>query len=105
MRRRHYANSSAQKLWKCWKRSSIQEKNMKHYLNDEQMVRDRMGEITRMVERRRLARLTQVYQPGLGAHVLASLGGWMVAEGTRLTKRYEEANRDVDRRGTKKAAL
>jgi hypothetical protein len=61
---------------------------MKHYLSDTQIVHDRMRDITRTVEAHRLARLAQVYRPGVAGRILAGLGGWMVNEGTRLKMRY-----------------
>jgi len=73
---------------------------MKHYLTDTQIVRDRMRELRQAADNDRLVQLTQVYRPGLGGRLLAGLGGWMIARGTRLKARYE-AEMELNRHDAK----
>lgn len=63
---------------------------MKHYLVDKQIVNDRMRQYMQNADKARLAQMAQVYRPSLGGRILAGLGGWMIAGGTRLKARYAE---------------
>lgn len=63
---------------------------MKSYQNDTQIVRDRQRQFMRAADNHRLIQMAQVYRPGIAGRVLAGLGGWMIASGTRLRQRYAE---------------
>jgi len=77
---------------------------MKHYLIDRQIVRDRMRQLRQAADNERLAHLTQVYRPGLGGRLLAGLGSWMIAGGTRLKARYE-TEMELNRQDAKSTQL
>jgi hypothetical protein len=63
---------------------------MKSYQNDTQIVRDRQRQFMRAADTHRLIQMAQVYRPSMGGRILASLGGWMIASGTRLRERYTQ---------------
>lgn len=61
---------------------------MKPYHNDMQVIRDRQRQLMEAADHYRLLQIAQMYRPGLSARLLAGLGGWMIAGGTRLKERY-----------------
>jgi len=77
---------------------------MKHYLIDAQIARDRMRQLRRSADHERLAQLAQGHRPGLGGRLLAGLGAWMIAGGTRLRARYA-AEMQFNRHDAKNAQL
>lgn len=64
---------------------------MKHPMMEYEMLQDRQQQIRRDADRMRRTRLIQVYQPGLVGRLLANVGGWMIAQGTRLQARHAAA--------------
>lgn len=77
---------------------------MKSYQNDTQIVRDRQRQFMRAADNYRLIQMAQVYRPGIAGRVLAGLGGWMIASGTRLRQRYAE-EMQFNRQDAKNAKL
>lgn len=56
---------------------------------NQQMVDERQRRLMREADQYRLGRIGQIYRRSLTARLLANMGSWMVAEGTRLQARYE----------------
>jgi hypothetical protein len=77
---------------------------MKQYMVEAQLARERQAAVRRAFEIQRLMKAQQVYRPGLGGRILATLGDLMVAGGTRLKARYE-AGVELNRQDTKNAKL
>ncbi len=74
-----------------------------HYL-DEQLIKDRQWRIKREADHHRLMRIAQGYRPGLTARFLGRVGGWMIAEGTRLQQQYETSGVGL-KRDTRKTEI
>ena len=62
---------------------------MKHYLTDQQIVRDRCSAMHRTADMYRLAQIAQMYRPGLAVRLMAGLAEFMIESGMRLKTRYE----------------
>lgn len=62
---------------------------MKHYQHEVADSNYRQTQLMREAEVDRMIQARQVYQPGLAARVLANVGDWMIASGTRLKLRYK----------------
>ncbi len=65
---------------------------MQHYDEHVQLAAARQRALMHEAAAARMARAGQVYQPGIGGRILARVGGWMIAEGTRLKIRYEDTS-------------
>lgn len=65
---------------------------MQHYDEHVQLAADRRRALMHEAAAARMAGAGQVYQPGLSGRILARVGDWMIAEGTRLKIRYEDAS-------------
>lgn len=70
---------------------------MQQYKMNREIAEERRQRLMHEANQYRLRSVSQVYRPGLVARLLTNVGGWMVAEGTRLQSRYNEANKNFNR--------
>lgn len=70
---------------------------MNHYEHQIADISHRTSTFMHEAEQARLAQLQHIYTPGMAGRVLARMGEWMIAEGTRLKRRYNPQPLTVNR--------